>query len=256
MNALMKVLTFRLSAEDFERLRVRDLMLGLACTWIVGMGRYWDDPTAVLAQKLGLGSLVYVLFLAAGLWILIAPLKPKNWTYRRVLTFVTLTSPPAILYALPVERWWGNEVAFQLNVTFLGVVALWRITMTLFMLPRCANVSWWGTTSATLWPISLAAYIFAANQLIISMVGIMGGLRDDTVRLSNQPWLEVMSRAGWVGLVSFIVYLGAIAARSRKSSATSLPPASCPIPGSTLSAGRSPESKELRSSESVSPPPA
>src|SRR3712207_7552248 len=46
-----------------------DLAFGLACTWLVGVGRYWDNPRASLLQHLGVGSVVYVFALALLLWL-------------------------------------------------------------------------------------------------------------------------------------------------------------------------------------------
>ncbi len=79
------------------------LIFGLLFTWLAGIGRYWDNPRAHVWQYLGLGSVAYVFVLALIIWLLLAPLRPKNWSYRNVLLFITLTAPPAILYAIPVR---------------------------------------------------------------------------------------------------------------------------------------------------------
>lgn len=73
--------------------------LGLAATWVVGMGRYWDDPRAVLLQHLGLGSIAYVFVMALLLWLVIWPLGAARWSYKRVLTFVALVAPLGLLNA-------------------------------------------------------------------------------------------------------------------------------------------------------------
>lgn len=111
-RAAFCLLTFRLSLEDFLRLDNRHLYFGLLATWLAGIGRYWDHPNAHILQYAGLGSLCYVVVLSLFLFGLVATLKPDNWHYKRVLTFVTLTSPPALLYAIPVERFMTLEASF------------------------------------------------------------------------------------------------------------------------------------------------
>ena len=49
MNILLsaaRLLTFRSSEEELHRLNYRHLGFGLICTWLVGMGRWWEDPKA------------------------------------------------------------------------------------------------------------------------------------------------------------------------------------------------------------------
>lgn len=100
----LRLLFFQATKQDFQQLGVRHLVFGLVFTWIVGMGRYWDNPRVGLLQWLGVGSIVYVFVLSLFLWLAIWPLLPRNWSYFRVLTFITLVSPPALLYAIPVEQ--------------------------------------------------------------------------------------------------------------------------------------------------------
>ena len=49
-----RVLTFRATGEELRSLGWGHLVAGLLCTWIVGIGRYWDHPRATLPQYLGL----------------------------------------------------------------------------------------------------------------------------------------------------------------------------------------------------------
>ncbi len=125
VTATLKLLTFRLSQSEFQQLDGSHLAFGLVCTWLVGIGRYWDHPNAKLLQHLGVGSVIYVFALSLFLWLLLWPLRPKNWRYRNLLTFISLVSPPAALYAIPVERWFSFETATELNVWFLAIVAIW-----------------------------------------------------------------------------------------------------------------------------------
>jgi len=93
----LRVLTFLATEKELLALDRRHLAWGLFCTWLVGVGRWWDDPGARLLQHLGLGSVIYVFSLSALLWLLTWPLRPKNWSYFRVLTFVSLCSAPGLL---------------------------------------------------------------------------------------------------------------------------------------------------------------
>jgi hypothetical protein len=55
LRTTFRILTFRASRQELEDLDRRHLCFGLARTWIVGIGRWWDDPGARLLQHLGLG---------------------------------------------------------------------------------------------------------------------------------------------------------------------------------------------------------
>lgn len=105
------------------------------------MGRYWDDPGAGILQHLGAGSVVYVFCLSFVLWVVVYPLRPKNWSYFHILTFISLVSPPAMLYAIPVEQFMSLAKASELNMWFLLMVATWRVALLLFFLARFAAMS-------------------------------------------------------------------------------------------------------------------
>ncbi|HWN11147.1 MAG TPA: hypothetical protein VNO50_18050 [Pyrinomonadaceae bacterium] len=78
MITAIRLLTFRLTREEFLHFNYRHLAFGIACTWLVGIGRWWDDPGAHLLQHLGIGSIVYIFLLALLLWLIVWPLKPQN----------------------------------------------------------------------------------------------------------------------------------------------------------------------------------
>ena len=90
----------------------KHFIAGLIGTWIVGMGRYWDDGGASLLQHVGLGSVIYIFVLAAFIWLIVKPFRVDNWNYFTVVTFIGLTSFPAILYAIPVERFFSIQTNF------------------------------------------------------------------------------------------------------------------------------------------------
>lgn len=177
--ATLRLLTFRASREELVALGNVHLAFGLIATWIVGMGRWWDDPEAHLLQHLGLGSVAYVFVLAFVLWALTKPLGPQDWNYRGVLTFVALTSPPAILYAIPVERLLDLETARQVNVWFLAFVATWRVGLLVFYLRRLARLPWLSVIVASLLPLTIIVTALTALNLERAVFDVMSGLRDD-----------------------------------------------------------------------------
>lgn len=147
-------------------------------TWLCGIGRYWDNPKAELWQYLGLGSVAYIFILSLILWIVILPLKPLNWSYKNVLLFVSLTAPPAILYAIPVERFMPLESAQLANVCFLAVVAIWRVALLLKYLKNVAGLSGLCVLVATLLPLTLIVSGLSALNLEHVVFKIMAGLED------------------------------------------------------------------------------
>ena len=173
-----KFLTFRRVKLDMARKGHLYLAFGLVCTWLAGIGRYWDNPRAETWQYLGLGSLAYVLVLAAFLWLLIWPLRPSNWSYRGVLTFVGLTSPPGLLYAVPVERFVSLATAQAINVWFLAIVAAWRVVLLVLYLKRAAGLSALSLVVAAFLPLTLIVTALTALNLEHVVFQVMGGLRD------------------------------------------------------------------------------
>ena len=211
-----RLLTLRPSQQDFDSLNSRFLEAGLLSTWAVGMGRYWDDPDAPLLQHLGLGSLVYVPLLSALLWIIVAPLRPAAWSYRRVLTFVALTSPPALLYAIPVERLCSLERAQAWNLAFLAVVATWRLMLLVLFLRRSAQLSRVATAVAVCLPSMGIIVSLVMLNLERAVFDMMGGLR----HTANDGAYGVLVLLTWLScyliLPIAIVYVVLIAFASKR----------------------------------------
>lgn len=174
----LRLLLFRMSREEFDTFSNSHLKFGLFCTWIVGMGRWWDDPRANILQHLGVGSVVYIFILSAIIWLLVLPLKARTWSYKHVLTFVSLTSLPALLYAIPVERFFELETATNMNVWFLAVVALWRVALYFFYLMRHGGLHWFYTTVVGLLPLTAIVTSLFVLNLERVVFNIMGGMRD------------------------------------------------------------------------------
>jgi hypothetical protein len=178
LKAILRLLFFRISRGELLLLSVRHLYAGLVGTWIAGMGRYWDDPGARLLQRLGLGSMIYVFILAALIWVIVRPFLIKDWSYFRVLTFICLTSFPAILYAIPVERLYTIKIANTVNVCFLAVVASWRLALLFFFLKRLTGLGVGSILTITLLPICVIISTLTVLNLHRVVFNIMGGIRN------------------------------------------------------------------------------
>lgn len=207
LKSCFRLLTFRSNeAELVEMCGGRFLALGLCCTWLVGMGRWWDDPGAHLIQHLGLGSLVYVFVMASLLWLVMAPLRPRNWSWLRVLTFVTLTSPPAALYAVPVERFLTMSQAVSANVWFLAIVASWRVALLLFYLRRLGGLGYVAIVSGGLLPLSIIINVLTFLNLERAVFEIMGGLdREGTPNDGAYAVLILITVLSWYAAIPLLI---------------------------------------------------
>jgi hypothetical protein len=197
-----RVLTGRFTAADIASTGRTHLAVGLAFTWLAGIGRYWDSPRASLLQHLGLGSVAYVLVLSAFLWLLLMPLRPARWRYVEILTFVCAVSPPALLYAIPVERFMSLESARAANVWFLAVVAAWRVALYVVFLVRYAGFRWLPLTAAALTPLVVIVFGLTALNLERAVFDLMAGL-DPKAGTSADAAYAVLF------LLSYLSFLGA-----------------------------------------------
>lgn len=170
-----RVLTFRKPLGPIGTEWRLYLAVGFAITWLVGIGRYWDHPRALWFQYAGLGSVAYVVILATFLWLLVWPLRPPRWSFRQVLTFLVMCSPPALLYAIPVERFMSMDHAQSMNVWFLGIVATWRVALLIVWLKRGAGLSWFTTAIAALLPVTLIIVALFALNLEHVVFDLMAG---------------------------------------------------------------------------------
>lgn len=177
---IARLLTFRLPPDRAANLDRRHFYLGLIGTWVAGMGRYWDHPNAELAQRLGLGSLGYIIVMSALLWAVFRPVAGPKAGFWNLFTFVSLTSFPAWLYAIPVERFMSIDAATSANIWFLAIVAIWRVAL-LFRYAR--NVLGLATLSVavcSLLPLTAIIVLLAMLNLEHAVFNIMGGLRQPT----------------------------------------------------------------------------
>lgn len=187
----LRFLAFQPIKPNFKDYGNYYLGLGLVTAWLAGIGRYWDNPRAELWQHLGLGSLAYVFILAFLLWLLIKPLKPENWNYKAVLIFVGMTSPPAIFYAIPVERYFTLSTAQTMNVWFLLIVATWRVALLIVYLKRSARLSGATIAVASLLPLVIIVSALTALNLEHVVFKIMAGLSEDE-RTANDAAYSIL----------------------------------------------------------------
>lgn len=200
-STTVRLIFFRISQVELTQLTWQHLAVGLTCTWLVGMGRYWDNPRVGLLQRLGIGSLVYVFILSLFLWLLIWPLRPRHWAYFRVLTFVSLVSPPAALYAIPVEKFVSLNAANTINAWFLAIVATWRVALLIFFLRRLAALNWIPVITATLLPLTLIVVALVELNLEKVVMNLMGGIQSPSPNDAAYGVLWMLS------LLAFLLFL-------------------------------------------------
>jgi hypothetical protein len=178
-DTIKRLLSLKLTREEILEFNDAHLNVGLVATWLVGIGRYWDDKGASLPQHLGIGSLIYVLVLAGIIWTIVKPFKVKDWTYFRVLTFISLTSFPAILYAIPVELFCDRDTANTINVWFLAIVAIWRVSMLWHFMKVFTKINPFTLFVVNLLPICLIIASLTVLNLHRAVFAVMGGLEGE-----------------------------------------------------------------------------
>lgn len=209
----IKFLVFKPVRPDFINLGNYYLAFGVLTAWLAGVGRYWDNPRAELWQYFGLGSLAYILILALILWLLIKPLRPENWSYKGVLTFVGMTSPPAILYAIPVERFFSLSTASTMNIWFLAIVAIWRVALYFRYLKYSAKLSGVTIVIALLLPLVLIIASLTFLNLEHVIFRIMAGLREDEKTANDAAYyilVAITFFSTYVAPFLLLGYLGVI----------------------------------------------
>ncbi len=190
-------LFFQPAAPDLKRLGPLYLAIGLIFTWAAGIGRHWDNPKVEVWQRFGLGSVVYVFVFAALLWLLLWPLRPKNWHYWNVLIFVTLTAPPAFLYALPGRFLTGDAMPMA-KVWLLAIVAIWRVALLWRYLRRSAALHGGALIAALFLPLVLVITALVALNLDRAVFDLMGGGARPTV---NDGAYALLIAIDWLAIL-------------------------------------------------------
>lgn len=175
---LLRVVTFTASREELAALNKNHLALGLFITWLVGMGRWWDDPKANLIQHLGLGSVVYVFALSLFIWLIIKPMGCPGLKWGHLTTYISLTASPGFLYALPVEAFTDLQTANSINIWFLLIVATWRVLLYIRYLRCVLNLGLWKLFVSLLFPLLAIVAALVALNLHHVVFEIMGGIRE------------------------------------------------------------------------------
>ncbi len=152
------------------------------------MGRWWEDPRAGVAQHLGIGSLVYVFVLSLFLWLMIWPLTPRPGSYLNLLTVVTLTAPPGILYAVPVRHWFDLAFAQQLRLGFLAIVATWRVLLLGYYLAVGRGLSGVLTFMGTAFPLTVIIVALFALNLENAAFDLMRDIRPEEATVNDTAY--------------------------------------------------------------------
>jgi hypothetical protein len=208
LNTIIRLLTFKLTREEMAQFNKTHFIAGFIGTWIVGIGRYWDDSGASLLQHLGLGSVIYIFVLAGFIWLILKPFKVKDWNYFTVLTFIGLTSFPAIFYAIPVERFFSIQTANSMNVWFLAIVAVWRLGLLYYFLKHFTRLSAGNILTVTLLPICLIISTLTVLNLHRVVFEIMGGVRNPTPHDSSYFILMLLTGISMILTIPLLVAYG------------------------------------------------
>lgn len=217
-NTIIRLLIFKLTREEMLQFNKLHFIAGLIGTWIVGMGRYWDDNGASLLQYLGLGSVIYIFVLAGFIWLILKPFQVDNWNYSTVLTFIGLTSFPAIFYAIPVERFFSIQTANSMNVWFLAIVAAWRLGLLYYFLKHFTKLSAGNILTVTLMPICLIISTLTVLNLHRVVFEIMGGVRNPTPHDSSYLILMLLTGISMILTLPLLIAYGVGIYNSRQIS--------------------------------------
>lgn len=196
----------------------KHFILGVIGTWVVGIGRYWDDEKASFLQHLGMGSVIYIFALALFIWLILLPFKVENWTYFAVVTFIGLTSFPAIFYAIPVEKFLSMKAANSANVWFLAIVALWRLGLLFYFLNRFTRLSAANIITVTLMPICTIISVLTILNLHQVVFAVMGGIRNPSPHDSSYLVLMLLTGISMLLSVPLLLAYGIGIYTSRKKS--------------------------------------
>ena len=183
----------------------KHFVAGLIGTWLAGIGRYWDDPGASWLQHAGFGSVIYIFLLALFIWVIVLPFRVPNWSYFHVLTFVSLTSFPAIFYAIPVEKYTSIGTANAINAWFLAVVAAWRLALFCFFLSRFTRLSPGNIFTVTLLPVCLIITTLTILNLHRVVFDIMGGRRDPNPHDTSYGILMILTVISAVLVIPLLI---------------------------------------------------
>lgn len=203
-ESILQILLLRFEWADIQKLGVKQFAIGLCGTWLVGMGRYWDDDKASLLQHAGFGSVIYIFVLAAFIWLMITPYKIKDWNYFKVLTFISLTSFPAAFYAIPVEKFCTIQLANKINVWFLAIVAFWRLCLLFRFLKVFTRLDISDIVTITFMPVCVIISVLTMLNLHHVVFNIMGGVRQPTPHDASYGVLMVLTGFSMLAVIPLL----------------------------------------------------
>lgn len=154
------------------------------------------------------------MLLSTFLWLLLLPLRPVRWSFLELLTFICAVSPPALLYAIPVERFMSLQDARRANVWFLAIVAAWRVALYAIFLVRYAGFRRLRLIVAVFLPLTAIVFGLTTLNLEHAVFNIMAGLDPAAGTSADAAYavLFVLSFVSfWLAPVMLILYLIAIA---------------------------------------------
>ena len=208
-----RILLFRATPEETERMSWRLLLIGITSTWLVGIGRWWDDPRPEIPifVRWGLGSVVYVFGLSTLLWLFALPLVKTRITFKQMLVFIACTSPPAIIYAVPIELWVDSKAARTYNFAALCLVAAYRVSLLAWFMRRIGRLTGDQVLLICATPILLIIAVVTQLGFESRVMDIMGGHREGPRPTIVDGLLYLISMTGiYLAPVALIAYIVAV----------------------------------------------
>ena len=123
--------------------------------------------------------------------------------YRRLLTLFWMTAPLAWLYGIPFERFMSAPDAVAMNLALLGVVSVWRVTLSIQFVSVLYHARWFAAFIIVLL-FADAVAIVAISAIPQPIVSIMGGIRHTE---SEQLILAVTCSIQVLGILVLPVFL-------------------------------------------------
>ena len=190
------------------------LTYAILAALLAGVGRHWDKPEALLFDKIGLSSVVYIFVLGTILWIFAKPLKPENWSLLSIYVFMGFCSPCAYIYAIPVEMVMDFWPSVGVNLVLLLIVSIWRLVLFFHHLTRVGKLKRSRAFAAMALPISIAVIALAYLGLTFAALAGMSGIPEEelgTDLFANVlVLLLLVFPAIGCGLAALVVYIGAL----------------------------------------------
>lgn len=162
---------------------------------------WWYLVIPLVASLVGSFALTLLVWVTA--WIRGVRTVGLLSTYGAILNAYWMTAPLAWLYAIPVERMLGEVDAVRANLCLLGMVSIWRVTLTLRSLKILYGCRYWEALMPTMVFSLIVGYI-AILMLPVPLFVVMGGVRvpqSEEIIVSTRlliTFAAVMSSPVWV----------------------------------------------------------